>query len=227
MARCSGGACHETTAVSAALSKFYAADAAASYDATVASSSLVGGFVSTAPILTHIAAGHQAVTYTPDEISKITNWLSVETAERAGGGGSNEPPPVDPKALLRDWSGCMTQANFDAALMAQKWGVYATNTNQACINCHQTGLGILINSDPATMFNAMSQRTAFMLKFFSVNTQEKKIVINTGSFMSANILTNHPPFSLENPAMTALQTFYDTTLAKQTAGGCDPARLLD
>lgn len=225
LGKCSSGSCHATTASSGALSKFYGADADSTYDASVAAAALVGTFEPTAPIITKIAPGHNAITYSTEEVSKITNWLSVETEERKGG---NMPPPADPKALLREWSGCMTLENFNAANMAQLWKEFRADNAQACTGCHHSGLGsIVINADAATMFNPMSQYTGFMLKFFSPNTAENKMAVNTGSFSSANTLLNHPTFPLTNPAMTALQTFYDSTLAKKTAGTCDPPRLKD
>ena len=228
LGKCSGGGCHDTNGVSGTLSRFYNTDADVSYDAIVQSPLVVGQFASIAPILSHIAAGHKAVTYSAEEQVKITNWLSVESTERAGGGGSNTPPPPDPKILLREWSGCMSIENFTTAKMPTAWGTLAAATGQKCVNCHQNGLGILISADPTLFFNSMSQQSFFMLKFFTVDTQANKVIVNTGSFTSASKLAGHPYFNpTVNAGMTALQSFYDLTAARKTAGTCDPARLMD
>src|SRR5512139_1549810 len=56
--KCSGGACHSTDASSGALGKFYAADAAAGYQAITNAPTIIGSgaqaFSSVAPVLTHI-----------------------------------------------------------------------------------------------------------------------------------------------------------------------------
>ena len=225
LGKCSGAGCHDSNGVSGTLSRFYNVDADLSYDAVVNAPLLVGTFGSIAPILSHIAAGHKAVVYSPDEISKITNWLSVETTERAGG---TRPPPPDPKILLREWSGCMSLANFTTAQMPTAWGNLAANTGQKCTNCHEAGLGILISANANNFFNATATQSYFMLKFFTVDTAANKVIINTGSFTSASTLAGHPSFNpTTNAGMTALKSFYDLTMARKTAGTCDPARLMD
>lgn len=226
MNRCSGGACHETTAASAALSKFYSADADVSYDAASKSATLVGTFSSIAPIITKIEAGHQNQTYSADDKTKILNWLSVETADRMDG---NTPPPVDPKVLLREWSGCMSLENFNAANMTQAWATLGADDLRKCLNCHNGGVdGFLISANAQQFFDGMSQQAEFLLKYFSVNTNENKVVVNTGSFTTANLIQNHPSFpAATNAGMTALQAFYTSTAARKAAGGCDPARLKD
>lgn len=225
--KCSGAGCHETTAVSAALSKFYTADGDASYDATVASPRLVDTYSSIAPIITHVQAGHQNVTYTPDEQSKIVNWLSIEADERKG--TDPGPPPVDPVALLREWSGCLSLENFNAANMTQAWNGLAADNLQACKNCHNGGVaGFLIMTDAQQYFAALSSTAAYMLKYFSVNTVEKKVVINTASFESANKIAGHPTFpAATNAGMTALQALYDSTMLRLTAAQCDQPRLME
>jgi hypothetical protein len=229
--KCSGGGCHDLNATSAALGKFYTSAADTTYDATVVAPSIVSTFSSLAPILQHVKAGHKGVTYSADETTKITAWLAKETQERANpppGGGPPPPPPFDAKALLKTWSGCMTQANFDAANMTQAWSTLAADNLQKCLNCHIGGAaGFYISNNATAFFSQISQNTAFLLKYFSVNTAEKKVVINTAAFESANKIQKHPTFPLTNAGMTALQKFYESTLAKQAAETCDPPRLLD
>jgi len=70
----------------------------------------------------------------------------------------------------------------------------------------------------------MSENSAYMLKFFSVDTSSTpaKVVVNTGSFMNAGTtIVGHPRFNpTTNIGMTALKAFYDLAMAKQTAGTC-------
>ena len=232
--KCSGGACHNSDAASGALGKFYATDAAASYQRIVAAPTIIGAgaqaFSSVAPILTHIAAGHKGVTYTADEISKITNWLSVETTEHMG--STPTTPSVDPKQVLRTFSGCLTIADFNTAQMAQKWSALSADNNQKCVNCHQGGGdGFIVNANADLFFKVMSENSAYMLKFFSVDTSSTPamVVVNTGSFMNAGVtIAGHPRFDPTNNAgMIALKAFYDLAAAKQAAGTCGPATLKD
>lgn len=234
MNKCSGAACHNADAVSAALGKFYLPDATAGYAKLVVSTPTIGSgnqaFASVSPILTKIQAGHQGITYTPDEVTKITNWLSVETNERKG--TEPGPPPVDPKMVLATFSGCLTIADFNTAQMAQKWSTLAADNNQKCLNCHQGGGdGFIVNANADLMFKVMTESSAYMLKFFAVDTNSTpaKVIVNTGSFMNAGTtIVGHPRFNATtNIGMTALTAFYDLATAKQAAGGCGPSTLKD
>jgi cytochrome c553 len=232
MAKCSGGACHSTDAVSGALGKYYSADAAASYQAIQNAPTIVGTYSSIAPILTHIAAGHKEITYTPEEITKITGWLALETEERKEGGNPNDPPPVDPVALLKTFSGCMTLADFTAANMPTAWGNLAADNNQKCINCHgQGGDGFIASTDPEIFFKVVSEQQGYMLKFFTVDTNvmPAKVIINTGSFINAGeTIANHPRFNATtNLGMSALLEFYELAAAKLAAGTCGPPTLIN
>ncbi|MBA3392754.1 MAG: hypothetical protein H0T89_08925 [Deltaproteobacteria bacterium] len=231
MAKCSGGGCHSLDAVSGALGKFYTMDPDAGYAAIERAPTIVGGFTSIAPILTKITAGHQGVTYTPDESTKITNWLSVEATERKG---TNPTPTVDPKAMLATWTGCMTLENFRAANMPGAWSTLAANNNQKCLNCHQGGGdGFMVNGNADVFFKVVSEQSGYLLKYFTVDTASEpaKVIINTGAMNNAGtVIVGHPRFNpTTNIGMTALQKFYDSTLAAQTAAGgnCGPAKLID
>jgi hypothetical protein len=225
MLKCSSAGCHDRTAVSAALSKFYDADADLSYDAVIMSPSLVGTFSSIEPIITKIEAGHQNITYTPDEKSKILNWLSIETEERKG---DTPTPTVDPKALLREWSGCMSLENFNTANMTQAWATLGGDDDRLCMSCHQGGLGFYIVNTPQTFFDVLSSTSAFLVKYFSVSTVENKVVVNTGSFENANKIAGHPTFPVKtNPGFLALEEFYTLTATRKMMGQCDQPRLKD
>lgn len=225
--RCTGGACHSVTgAAGGGSSRFSDSSADTSYDAIVRAPLTVGSFASaSAGILTKIAAGHNAITYTTGEITSITSWLDQEKTERNNG---TNPPPVDPIEVLKKWSGCMTIANFNTAQMSQKWGSLAALNNQKCLNCHGGGLyGFVLSDVPTTFFGAISTQKDYLLKYFTVDGTGK-VIINLASFTNAGVtLTDHPHFDpTNNLAMPALQTFYDSTLAAQTAGTCGPSTLL-
>jgi hypothetical protein len=230
MNRCSGGACHSVGAVSGALGKFYEMDGAAGYAKIVGAPTIIGeggqAFSSVAPILTKIQAGHQGVTYSPDETTKITAWLALEVEERKDGTGP-VTPTVNPKEVLKTFSGCLTIADFNTAQMAQKWSALAASNNQKCLNCHQAGGdGFIVNANADLMFKVMTENSAYMLKFFSVDTSvtPAKVVVNTGSFTNAGVtIVAHPRFDPTNNAgMIALKAFYDLAAAKQLAGTCSP-----
>lgn len=228
LAKCSGGACHDVGATSAALAHWHAPTADATYTSITSQPTIVGTFTSIAPILTKIAPGHQGLTYSPAEVTKISNWLDKESSERAG--QTPVTPPVDPKTYLQEWSGCMSLANFQTAKMAQAWGNMAATSNQRCANCHGNGAeGFIATTDEALFFKTVSEQSGYMLKYFSVDTQNMKIVINTGSLKNAaEVIVGHPRFnSTSNPGVTALQLFYDATMARKMAGTCDPPRLVD
>jgi hypothetical protein len=234
MAKCSGGACHSTIASSGALGKFYEMDGAAGYTKIVGSPTIIGeggqAFSSVAPLLTKIQAGHQGVTYTSDETTKITSWLALEVEERKDG-STPTTPTVNPKEVLKTFSGCLTIADFNTAQMAQKWSALAASNNQKCLNCHQAGGdGFIVNANADLMFKVMSENSAYLLKFFSVDTSgtPAKVVVNTGSFMNAGVtIAGHPRFDPTNNAgMVALKAFYDLAAAKQLAGTCSPTPTL-
>jgi hypothetical protein len=232
--KCSGGVCHDTTATSAALSKFYNADQEVSYNASVTSASLIGTFSAAAPIITHIEAGHKGLSWSPDEKTKITGWLAKETQERMdGGGGSNTPPVFDAKAALKTFSGCVKLADFTASGMTAGWANLAGDNQAKCLNCHLGGVaGFLISNNNQQFFDGMTSYTGFFQKYFTVDGTAKTVVVNKGSFIAANMIVtptgNHPTFPVEtNAGMVALKKLYDLAKAHQTAGTCDPARLKD
>jgi hypothetical protein len=229
VAKCGGPACHDINAsATAALSKFYSPDSEASYQATVVTSTLIGSpaFSSIAPILTHVQAGHKGLVYSADETSKITAWLAAETEERKD---KEDPiPPFDVKAALKEWSGCMSLANFQASNMTQAWSQLGSDNLQKCLNCHNGGVaGFLISANTQQFFTGLSTQAAYLVKYFSVDVAARKIIVNTGAFESANKIVGHPTFPIENAGMVALRKFYDLTVARKEANECDPARLVD
>lgn len=138
------------------------------------------------------------------------------------------PPAITPKQVLEQWSGCITLQSFQTANMAQAWGNMAAQNNQLCRNCHGVGdYGFIASIDENLFFTTMSEHSAYLVKFFSV--QGTDVVINTGSFQNAGTtLVGHPRFDpTNNPGMVALQKFYDDAKARKDANTCDPSRLKD
>ncbi len=225
LARCGGGACHSTDAMtSTAQEHFYSPDTSTTYTAITAAPLTVGEFNSIAPILTKIDAGHQTVSYTPAERTKILDWLTAEADERSGG----QPPAADPTALLEAWSGCMTQDNFDTAQMAEKLGNSNASNGQACKNCHgDSAFGFTASPDSTQYFTAISTSQSQLLKYFSVS--QGAVIINMAALTNAGqSIADHPRFDPTTlPGIDALQSFYDLTAAAQTAGGCGPSKLVN
>ncbi len=225
VAKCQGVACHSIDATSSALAHWYSPTANTTYTAITAARPTTGEFNSIAPILTKIDAGHQGISYSTSERTSIIDWLSAESTERQGSG----PPPVDPTVLLGQWSGCMSQANFDTALMATKFGNSNASNGQACKNCHgSSAFGFTTSPDSVPYFEAISKSQSQLLKYFSV--QAGGVVINMASLTNAgSAIVGHPPFDpTVLVGMPALQSFYDLTKSAVTAAGaagCGPTKI--
>jgi hypothetical protein len=246
--------CHLDSAPVGNVTGFVAGTAANGYSTITGFTALVGNFTSdSAGILGKIAAGHNGIVYTADEQAKIAGWLNKEAELRNGigpgtgsgsgtgtGSGSNpgnETPSQATTRLLKQWSGCMSQTNFDTANMPNAWGNLTATNNQECENCHVNGAeGFMASRQSTPFFNTISTNKYYMLQYFTVDltqgTAAAKIIINTVSFdgvsKGQDPHREHPRFnSTDNNGMKALKTFYDTTMARLTAGQCDPPRLLN
>ncbi len=236
MVRCSGAGCHSQPGVTGMYGFAIVADAGASYEEVIKLPTLIGTYTeATSALFTKIAAGHQAITYSNDDKSKINAWFAQELADRNTGGGGTPPPPlVDATAKLREWSGCMKQADFDTAQMNQKWGTLAASNAQRCANCHGGGGFAFMsgnNTNATQFFTTITTQKDLLLKYFTVDATGQ-VVINTAAFNNAGVAlplggtSNHPPFNpTTNAGMDALMLFYTAAKAHQTAATCDPPRL--
>jgi hypothetical protein len=205
----------------------------------VTSSTVVGSYTATtAPVLLRglpngHAAGGTPTPYSSTEQTAITNWLELEAAARNGSGGGVTT------SLMQKWSGCLTQTNFDAANMAGIWGNIQANgvPGGNCKNCHATGENTMVASDvgqgPSGMFALLSNCKACILQYFSVDLVNQKIIVNTTnipSVVAAKVPhSSHPVANNNNnpnlqTGMTALTTFYTSTMASLTAGTCGPPK---
>lgn len=231
IAKCSGAGCHQQPGA-VGIYGFAAADAESSYTQVTSQPTLVGTYTAaSARLLSKIDGSHYAVTYSADDTSKITAWLSAELSER----NANGQPPVDPIAKLAQWSGCMSLINFQEANMAQAWGQLAAQNLQRCANCHAGGAYAFMSGagggqlEEQTFFTTITTQKDLLLKYFTVDAMGN-VIINNAAFKNAGVDlppdTDHPIFNpTTNAGMTALTEFYDLTKARLTANTCDPPRL--
>jgi hypothetical protein len=238
--KCGGGACHAETGTSATLTRFVATDAARGWQIATNYQALVGNFApSAAPILTFIKPGtHKGMTWSADEEMKITTWLTKEVELR---NGQTTPTPTGSESLssatervLSEFAGCMTLENFQAANMVA-WGDVDAENNTECDNCHATGgEGFIASRAEGPFYSVVSTKKYFFLQYLTVDLTQgaanAKVVINETSFRGVyngmDPHREHPRFNLDNPGMTALESFYDLTMARKAAGQCDPPRAL-
>jgi hypothetical protein len=232
-AKCAG--CHGGPGTSPL--KFIPADTASMYGTVTSYTQLVGGFdTASASLYARIVPGpHYGASYTGDEAAKMAAWLDAERAARGGGG---DPPPLGEgpgqvsARLIAEWSGCMELAAWDAEGVAAAWANLRSSEGP-CIRCHVNGqASFLATDDSARMFNLVTSNQYFLLTFFAADVADvanAKMVINYDEFV--RVATNQPPFlehpqfDTQNDAITALENFYQRTLARQAAGTCNPPRI--
>jgi hypothetical protein len=125
------------------------------------------------------------------------------------------PPPKDAATLMKDFSGCLTRANFDTANMASAWGTLLTSTAKQCQNCHQDGAySFIATSDGDKFFSAISMHSYYMAMYFTADVPNQKVIVNMSSFQAANSASGHPPFNYTtNQGIDALNAFYGSTIA--------------
>src|SRR4029078_513149 len=138
-------------------------------------------------------------------------------------------PSAATQRLMSQWAGCITQDLFDAADMANQWGNMTATNNQRCASGHGAGAeGYIATTDRTFFFDTISQNKYYMLQYFAVsgldNPSTAMMVINTKSFLGVSQGQDphreHPRFNAtDNAGMTALQSFYDKTMAAVTAAG--------
>jgi hypothetical protein len=238
MTKCSG--CHSSSGPVGNVTGFVGGSTANAYATAVGYQALVGDWTpSGAPILLKILPGtHNGTSYDQAQKDSIGTWLTKELESRAGNpdGGSTpgaESPAAATLRLTQEWSGCMTLANFQAAKM-KDWGNMRAN-NSACKTCHINGeYGQIAADVDQPFFMTISTNKYYMAQYFSVDMSEGaangKIIINTRSFIGVGTgvapHAEHPRFKLDgSTGMTALQKFYDATVAAKTANMCGPSTL--
>lgn len=236
--RCIG--CHSSDGPVGNITGFVAPVATNGYVTAVGYQALIGDWTPAgAPILTKIAAGHNGMSYTADEQTKIAAWLNGELTARAGGSGSGSGTPTEesPAAatvrLTKEWSGCMTLDNFTKANMIA-WGTMRAGNSQ-CQTCHVDGeYGQIASNVAGPFFTTISTDKYYMAQYFSVDLSKgvanAQVIINTRSFTGVGQglppHLEHPRFTLTNSTgLTALTAFYNSTMAAKMAGTCGPSTL--
>jgi len=238
--------CHNSTSPQGNVTGFVSTDLTNAYATAVGYQAVVGTWTPDgAPILTKITAqtktpSHQSISYSNDQVSKITDWLNKELEARGAnqGGGQTGPESAGTATtrLLREWSGCMTQTNFEAADM-RAWGGVNTNDGQ-CQTCHNGAeYGFIASNTSTNFFPTITEDKYYLLQYFAVDLSQgvaaAKIIINVRSFEGVgNRLAphqQHPGFDPQNNnGFQALQAFYTSTMAAKAAapnGVCGPSKL--
>jgi hypothetical protein len=241
--------CHSSAGPVGNTTGFVAPTKADAYVTATGYAALVGDFTPTgAPIMIKVTKEmHKGLTYTTDEQSKISDWLNKELAARASGSGSNpgsgasETPAQATDRVVKEWSGCMTLANFQAANM-KAWGNMQAN-NSACKTCHVDGeYGQIASDADNPFFTVISTNRYYMAQYFSVqlidpanptapfNPMNAKMIVNTKSFTAVGTRqpphTEHGNFTYQgSQGQIALDKFYTSTMAAKTAGTCGPPTL--
>jgi hypothetical protein len=221
---------------------FVDANAATAYAKNTSVPAVVGDYApSHAPVLTTVLPGHHGVTYSPAQVTAITDWLNQEVATRKttptppGGTPTNPVGPQAIRAAEDAWSGCLTLGDFQSADMARAWGhLEATDPQEQCMTCHVTGGNDFIASDEQPVFfDFVTTKRKYMLQYFAVDTSlgTPKMVVNYTSFnmvSGGNVAhLEHPTFAFNNDGMTALKTLFDLAEAKRVAGQCNPPTLTE
>lgn len=190
-------------------------------------------------LITKVVPGpHNATTFTPDEVTKIGNWLDAEKSSRSG------MPTVSPREkALEAFSGCMTLTDWNNEGVATAWAQKRTDTNNtACQQCHVNGQDFLATQDSTRMFNILSTQANpfggwFLEMYFTVDQTtdpaNPKVVINHDFINNAATgMYQHEKFTIETDrggatpsAYTRLMNFYNDTMAHMTAGTCGAPKL--
>jgi len=149
-----------------------------------------------------------------------------------------ETPPLTPaqeaRALLAEWSGCMSLASFTSAEMASTWSQIVAADGSRCTRCHTEATpSFPVSSNPEAFFQVISEHTLPMLLFFTVDltTRPGKVIMSPSRFEAVGTGTPpnalHPRFTVAGAPTTALTSFYNATVARKAANACDPPRLKD
>jgi len=241
-AKCIG--CHSSAGAVGNVTAFVAPALADSYVTAVGYQAVVGDWTPTgAPLLLKITStvGHQGQSYTQDQKDKITAWLTKELEARSGGTPvtpTGESPAEATVRLTKEWSGCMSLANFQTANM-KAWGNMQAG-NSACKTCHNAGeYGNIADNIDNPFFTVISTNKYYMAQYFSADLSKgvaaAKMIINTRSFIGVGTALaphiEHPRFNLTgSTGLAALQKFYDLTVAAKalpagSPGACGPSTL--
>ena len=181
-------------------------------------------------------AAHAAVTaYSATQLQSIADWLSAESAARAGGGPTTpgeETPGAASTRLTKAFQDCMSQADFTAANFGPAIANQQSNEG-SCDKCHITGQAAMIanqvtNPDLLPMYTVIKTNPYFLATYYTVNTVTKPYKMSFNAAAFDRVATrkfphqDHPTFNTtgNNAAgITAAKAFMDKTLARLDASG--------
>ena len=148
-------------------------------------------------------------------------------------GEPGDPPPANPDAapvnvdLLAEWSGCMTQVNWDAAQMGS-WSQKLSEGGTVCSSCHGDGLGQFNTDTDNVAMYASNRYAVFITGFFSLGVLPGGEVDVVPAYDKLSRKgggdNNHPTFAVGqgDEHYEHLDTFYQLTMQARQAGLCGP-----
>lgn len=143
------------------------------------------------------------------------------------GAPAADAAPREARAVLAEWSGCMTLASWQASGMAG-WAQKVTEGATVCSSCHGEGLA-RVNTDPdqEAMFT-MNRHEVFITGFFALADDGGALEV-VPAYDKLDAVAggagDHPTFPTgeADPAYQALARFHELTRAARDAGTCGPA----
>ncbi len=232
------GSCHVSQSPG-----FVGADKATAYNQAIGWSQITGAYTAASSGLATIPQGiasHAGLTWSTDELAKITNWLNLEAAARANGGTppttpGGENPAMASARLSKAFQDCMSIEDFTASQLGTRIANQQSNEG-SCDKCHITGQAAFIaNSvtNPALlpMFTVLKTNQYFLATYFTVNASVMPYKVDFNSAAFERVATrkfphqDHPAFNTtgNNAAgITAAKDFMAKTIARLDAAGNCP-----
>lgn len=164
------------------------------YDALTTETAVTGNFAaSTAPILTKIALGHQSISYTDDERTKITAWLDQEVSTRypaTVNPANTETPSAATLRLMDHYRTCWSPQ--PAWFTATGGWPLTPPDNGECGNCHVSGAeGFIAARDVggagSVVLNVLKTRNEYMQQYYIVDL--------SGGVAAAHVIPNRANFA--------------------------------
>jgi hypothetical protein len=220
--------CHSASA-SGSQPKFLGEGESSYYDQILLYPSVTGDFdPGLAGVLTKIARGHYAVTYSEAEEAAILEWLEAEALERGDGDDDGEvdrPPAVN---ALAEWAGCMRLDDWAAANMG-RWADKETEEDGPCMNCHSDGLARFFAAPDSSEMFAMHRYELYIIGFFTVKVDPEgtqTVVPALGKLRRMGSGNFHPNYATDEEGdaeFASLAEFHRLTMNRKASGQCGPA----
>jgi len=134
----------------------------------------------------------------------------------------NAPLPAATAELLK-FAKCMQQADYTSSGMI---GLVDQLTDSGvCRSCHQSGaFAVFLSKDPVANFTHL-QSPPFLYKFAQLQVDANgafTAIVPANRFVQrgVEITLKHPTFSMDSANSTAIDTFFNATMAHYKAGNC-------